>query len=137
MKEIDILSGTKHAIIKNKKHVMRVVIQPQPEKKEFSTKLTNMEDGKVGALFTDVHTHPADGQAVFPDVKQGDILFFDNEGEKVYIQVTSVHPERLHDMNEQKAIEEGFEADDNLCALDKFITTWQFVFDNTEDNPWV
>ena len=137
MKEIDILSGTKDAILKNKKHAMRVIIDPQPEKKEFSTKLTNMEDGKEGALFTDVHTHPVDGQAVFPDVKQGDILFFYHEGDRVYIQVTSVHPERLWDMDEQRAIEEGFEPDDDSSALSKFVGLWDFMFENTEANPWL
>jgi len=138
MKEINILSGTKDAILENKKNAMRILISPQPEKKEYSTKLTNMEDGRVGALFTDVHTHPVDGQAVFPDAKAGDIMFFHHNGDTHYIQVTSVHPERIGDMTEDKAIEEGFEPNEHVSALEKFYALWTMTFPGTIiDNPWV
>ena len=59
------------------------------------------------------------------------------EAARIFLKVTSVRIEKLQDISEDSAVTEGFSPVSWLSARDLFANTWQYIYLNWDDNPWV
>jgi hypothetical protein len=60
---------------------------------------------------------------------------------RIFLKVTKVRVERVQNITEDEAIKEGFShggiQEVWIKAIDSFISTWNKIYENWDDNPWV
>lgn len=85
---------------------------------------------------------------IFPGLKWKPSIFMSKEAARIFLKVTNVRVERLHDITESDAIAEGIKSIDNVYydylsdkfyrkPYESFCTLWQKINGNWHENPFV